>query len=125
MALIVLNGPIFQQNTWLSDPVDCTDGSLVRITMPAYWTPANLTFQLSTDGQLYNDLLDMNGQEIMIPVVPGTTIVIPTSSPFLRAIQFFKFRSGSRLFPVMQTARREFRVAIDPYQGGPRSEPQL
>jgi hypothetical protein len=46
-------------------PGDMTDpglaGDIVRITIPQEFTDANLTFQVSTDGNLYNDLYDAAG----------------------------------------------------------------
>ena len=34
------------------------------ITMPGAWSGGNLTFQISTDGALYNDLHEANGDEV-------------------------------------------------------------
>src|SRR3954464_9174665 len=66
MSLQVLNGPTIAAGESLSDALDCTAGPLVRITIPAEFTPANLTFQLSSDGVGYNDLYDVHGNEITI-----------------------------------------------------------
>jgi len=83
---------------------------MVRITMPAGWPPANLTFQISTDGEGYNDLFSPHGQEIMLPVVPGVAVIVPPE--MTRAIRFIKFRSGRRDYPVVQEAQRDFAVAV-------------
>jgi len=109
MPLVVLTGPIIAAGQSLSDAID-VNGDMVRITMPAGWTPANLTFQISTDGEGYNDLFNPLGQEIMLPVVPGTAVIVPVE--MTRAIRFIKFRSGRRDFPVVQEEQRDFAVAV-------------
>ena len=62
MGLTVINGPFIQAGESLSDGVDCSGGDAVRITMPGAWSGGNLTFQISTDGALYNDLFTARGQ---------------------------------------------------------------
>jgi hypothetical protein len=114
MALVVLGGPNIPAGESLSEGLDCTGGSIVRITMPAQWTPANLTFAISSDGTFYNDLVDRKGEEIAITVVPGTAFVVGQYGDFLKAIAFLKVRSGSREFPVVQETLRQFAVAIEP-----------
>ena len=113
MALTILNGPVIAAGQSLSSGLDCTAGRLVRITMPAAWTGANLSFQISSDGAFYNDLFTIDGTEIVIPVVPGVAVVVAQLGASLDAIQFVKFRSGSRQWPVIQAAQRDFAVAVD------------
>ena len=48
MALTIVDGPTIPQNESLSDGVDCTAGTIVRITVPKEFTTANMTFQSST-----------------------------------------------------------------------------
>jgi hypothetical protein len=103
VSLKVLNGPTIHAGESLSDAIDCSEGEVVRVTMPAEWTTAPLTYQISTDGEFYNDLFDRDGYEIKIPVVPADVS---------RAIAFLKIRSGSRASPVVQPSNREFAVAI-------------
>lgn len=122
MALLVLDGPVIEAGESLSEGLDCRAGKLIRITMPPVWSPANLTFQLSTDGARYGDLVDTEGREVMIPVRAASTIVIAPSSPFVAAIQFIKFRSGPRSYPIPQDDRRDFELTIesnDAADGGP------
>jgi hypothetical protein len=58
MALQVLNGPVIEAGESLSDALDCTSGSIIRLTMPAQWSPqAVLTFSISSDGNGFNDLV--------------------------------------------------------------------
>lgn len=108
--LEIINGPFIQAGESLSDAIDCSAGPLVRITMPGGWTPANLTFQLSSDGEMFNDLYDVKGDPITIVVVPGSTVRIPLE--WSTMIAFIKFRSGTAEHPVSQTELREFAVAI-------------
>ena len=56
MALSIVDGPTIKINESLSDGVDCSAGNIVRITVPQEFTPSNLTFQVSSDGNFYNDL---------------------------------------------------------------------
>ncbi len=113
MALQVLNGPFIQPGESLSDALDCTSGDIVRLTMPGNWTPANITFQISTDGAMFNDLVGFDGNAVMIPVVAGSAVVVAPLSDYLKAVAFLKIRSGSRNHPVLQAELREFAVAVD------------
>ncbi|MBR0741163.1 hypothetical protein JQ581_29950 [Bradyrhizobium liaoningense] len=110
MPLVVLNGPIIAAGESLSDALDCTGSDIVRLTMPADWTDAALTFQISTDGLFYNNLFNHHGEEVSLPVIPGVAIVVPVD--FLRAAAFIKFRSGTHQAPKPQLAQREFAVAV-------------
>ena len=109
--LQVLEGPFINRGELLSEPLDCGAGQMVRITMPADWTEAGLTFQISTDGVFFNDLFGLDGYEVAIDnVVPGSAVLIPEGIG--RAIAFVRFRSGTRANPVEQEADRAFAVAI-------------
>lgn len=117
MPLTVINGPFIQPGESLSDAVDCSGGNAVRITMPGYWTPANLSFQISTDGEFYNDLFDAEGNEVVIPVVTGSAV--PLDRSWAGFWNFIKFRSGTRDNPVPQTPDvREFAITLDIPIGG-------
>jgi hypothetical protein len=111
MALQIINGPKILAGETLSNAVDTSPGTLVRITMPFNWTPANLSFQISSDGQFFNDLFDIHGDEVVIEVVPDTGVVIPID--WMRGVGFIKFRSGRRGHQVPQEADREFSVALE------------
>ena len=112
MPMQVLNGPAIEAGESLSDSVDCSGGSLVRITMPAEWgDDAPLTFEFSTDGVFFNDMFDLKGFAVTIEhVVPGSGVIIP--SDVGRAIAHLKFRSGTRGNPVEQKEFRQFAVTI-------------
>ena len=76
MPLQIVDGPTIKLGKSLSDGADCSAGTIVRITVPQEFTPANLTFQVSSDGNLYNDLFTASGEEVTIVAKPDTGIVI-------------------------------------------------
>jgi hypothetical protein len=111
MPLAILDGPTIPLGESLSDGLDCSAGNIVRITVPQEYTPANLTFQVSSDGNLYNDLFDEKGKEITVVAHPNTGIVI--FEVWAHTINFIKFRSGSRTHPVEQREDCKFAVAVE------------
>lgn len=113
MTLQIINGPIIQAGESLSDGVDCTGGNIVRFTMPAGWTNANITFQISSDGNGYNDLYNTNGEEVTLPVEESAAVVLGQFGDYLKAIAFLKIRSGTKSHPVVQEAQRDFAIAIE------------
>lgn len=114
MTLQIINGPFIQPGEALSDAVDCTGGEIVRITMPGAWDPdANLTFAISSDGIMFNDLVDVKGEEIQIAVTPGTAVVV-RGGEWTKAFAHVKVRSGTRKSPIAQKDLREFAFAIEP-----------
>ena len=111
MTLQVLNGPTIAAGESLSDGIDCSAGQLVRITMPAEWDGAGITFQFSTDGVFYNPMFGLDGFEVQIKnVVAGAGVIIPADIG--RAIAHLKIRSGTRGNPVDQHEERVFAVTI-------------
>jgi hypothetical protein len=110
MTLSVINGPIIAAGEALSDAVDCSGGDAVRITMPAQWTGANLTFAISTDGNGFNDLFDHAGNEITMAVRPGAAVRI--GEEWASFWNFIKFRSGTRDHPVVQAEQRDFAITL-------------
>lgn len=111
MPLTIIDGPIIAAGESLSDGADCSSGSIVRITVPQEFTSANLTFQVSSDGNLYNDLFNARGDEITVVAEPNTGIVV--SEMWTRSVAFIKFRSGSRDHPVEQKVDCRFAVAVE------------
>lgn len=117
MSLTIVDGPTIPQNESLSDGADCTGGTIVRITVPQEFTKANLTFQSSSDGNLYNDLYDASGQEITMVAKPDTTIII--AAQWARSLGWLKFRSGTRDAPVKQTKDAvKFAIAVEVLDAG-------
>ena len=110
--LHVISGPIIAAGETISDGVDVSAGELVRVTMPADWTEAALSFQFSSDGVTYNDMFYIDGFEVQIPVVvPNAAVII--GAHVGRAIGFIKFRSGLRNHPIAQQETRQFKMTID------------
>lgn len=124
MALEVINGPFIRAGESLSEPIDCSAGEIVRLTMPGNWTTAPLTFQFSTDGAMYNELYHVVGNPEsfagfpvqLTRVEPGIGLVLPES--FGRGIVWLKIRSGTKGVPVVQPEEREFAIAVDVPDGG-------
>lgn len=116
MAIQVLLGPTILAGESLSSGLDCTMGDLLRLTMPIEWTTAPLTFQISTDGVAYNDVFNLEGFEVTLPVVvERSAVLVPLDVG--KAISWIKFRSGTRMEPIPQEADRAFAVAISTYTG--------
>lgn len=98
----------------LSNAVDVTTGEILRIVMPDEWTPANISFQLSTlnDEAQFRDVAYVgNGREIVIGCVPGHVVALGADTDFARE-GFLKLRSGTAAAPVLQEADRSFQLVI-------------
>jgi hypothetical protein len=108
--LQVLDGPIIQAGESVSDALDTGVLHPVRITMPAEWDSAVISFIVSTDGINYYDLYHSNGSPVTVTVVPGATMVVPTDTA--RSIRHLKIRSGNPGSPVIQQKTRVFRIVV-------------
>lgn len=108
MALTIINGPTIASGTSLSPSVDCASGLLVYIMMPASWTNAPLSFEVSNDNVTFAPLYNYEGQEIAINVKAGGAALVPVEWRF----KFIKFRSGMLASAVPQGANRTFSVAV-------------
>jgi hypothetical protein len=112
MTIQLVIGPFIQAGESLSDVADCRAGQPVRITMPAKWDgDALLTFQVSTDGKMFNDLYNHLGEEVTVKLVPYSGVIVPPD--YLRSVNYLKIRSGTHDAPVEQTELREFAIAIE------------
>jgi hypothetical protein len=113
MTLQVIDGPTIAAGESLSEGIDCTAGEIVRITVPQEYTEGgNMTFMVSSDGNLFNDLYDSSGREITLPVNPDTSIFVGDEL-WVRAIAFIKLRSGTRDHPVPQREACKFAIAVE------------
>jgi hypothetical protein len=89
----------------LSDVVRCPGGKAwAAIQMPASWTAANLTFQVSLNGTTFYDLYDDLGIEVT--VTAGATRTIRLVAGDWWAAPWMKIRSGTTGTPVAQGAER-------------------
>jgi len=93
--------------TALTDAINAPNG-VACIVMPAAWTAANLTFQVSTDGAAFADLYDATGTEYTVTAAAGRAILLPLAD--LLGIRFFRIRSGTAATPVNQAAARSLFV---------------
>lgn len=92
--------------TALSNGAAIGDHVLVGIQMPAAWTAAAMTFQVSDDaGVTWVNLSDDTGAEVKLAANPtaGARIAILNLSPFV-SVTFIKIRSGTGAAPVNQAA---------------------
>jgi hypothetical protein len=89
----------------LSTVAGIGDHIFVGYIMPAVWTAAPLTFQVSDDaGVTWNDLYDDTGAEVKATATTaGRRIAILNLAPFA-GVTFLKVRSGTGAAPVNQTA---------------------
>ncbi len=113
--LAILDGPTIAKGESLSDGIDCSTGGIVRITVPQEFTEANLTFQVSSDGNFYNDLYTADGEEITVVAEPNTAVVI--GERWGRVLGFLKLRSGTRDNPVKQREDCKFAIAVETEDG--------
>lgn len=121
MPLEIIDGPTIALGESLSDGVDCSAGTIVRITVPQEFTPANLTFQASSNGDLYNDLYDSGGDEVTLVAKPDSTIIV--GERWTRSVGWIKFRSGTRKSPVNQAkADCKFAIAVETAADAPVAE---
>jgi hypothetical protein len=111
MTFSVVNGPTIAAGQSLSDGANCAAGAMIRITVPQEFVGDSLSFQVSTDGQFYNDLYDTNGNEITIKANPDTGIVLQDN--WVKQIPYVKFRSGTRETPIEQKEDVRFAIAIN------------
>ena len=105
----ILDGPVIAAGESLSDAIDCSAGRVVRITTPAGWDHAKLSFQVSTDGVGFSDLYSFDG-EVTLDCGPKRGIMIHQLE-YLPGL-FLKFRSGTAQQPVIQSDRRQFAIAL-------------
>jgi len=112
MPAAIISGPAIASGQSLSSVLDLSQKTtgIKRITLPAQWSSAWLTFQISQDGAVYSDLYWPTGGLVVVTVVPGSTIV---TDPAVWGAAFFKFRSGSPTNPIVQTATRNFTCVVE------------
>jgi len=94
----------------LSNGVDCSAGRVIRITTPAEWDHAEISFQVSSDGNGYSDLYRQDGTEVEIPCGKNRGIIVHQDE-WLPGL-FVKIRSGTSVQPYPQSEEREFAIAL-------------
>jgi hypothetical protein len=87
----------------LSNSVDLLPSTLVGLWMPASWTAASLTFQVSPDGDnTWLELVNYAGSNVTLTVAAGQFIQIDPTQ--WKGIYSVKLRSGTLASPVTQAA---------------------
>jgi hypothetical protein len=92
----------------LSAAADLGQKTLVGIEMPAGWTAANLTFQVSDDNVTYNDIYDNAGIELTM-IAAASRYIIATPANWI-GVRYVKVRSGTAGSPVNQGAARDIKL---------------
>ena len=94
----------------LSSVIDCSAGAPVFLHMPADWTSARLSFQVSPDGANFNDLFDSNAREITFNIAAGTSLLL---DKMWEPVTYLRIRSGGRDAPMPQQAVRTVTITLD------------
>ena len=103
---ITLNPAVIAAGQSLSGPCALGALTLVGISMPAAWSTAALTFQVSPDGgTTWQELYDGAGNAVTVQAAAGQ-FVIPLAEPSYnwRGINMVHVRSGTAGSPVVQSA---------------------
>lgn len=87
----------------LSDAQDLQGCRLTGLRMPALWTAASLTFQVSEDGTNYLNLYNLNG-EVTYPT--GASYGVSFNAEDFLSWRYVKVRSGTSGGAVAQGADR-------------------
>ena len=95
----------------LSAALNDLDGcAIVGLVMPAAWTAANLTLQMSADDSTFKDVYDALGVEKTI--VAGAARYIQINPADLMGANALKIRSGTTGTPVVQAASRTITLIL-------------
>jgi hypothetical protein len=135
MSLSIIRGCVIPAGGSLSNAVDCTGSTrIVRINVPSQFDNAELTFQLSPDGNVFRDLYNVTTpstggadafhcyEAIVRRAYAGSVIAVPLG--FGTGVSFLKVRSGTSLVPVVQSQDCEFSFVCelpDPVPAGLRA----
>lgn len=98
IAFTIANG------TSLGPSISLGAGLPVTILMPAAWTTANLTFQISYDGTNFYNLYDDAGNEVTVTAAASEALAIDPS--YFQGALYLKVRSGTNGTPANQGADR-------------------
>jgi hypothetical protein len=92
----------------LSAAVDLRGFEPLAIQMPAAWTAAGLSFEVSDDGVNFADLYNTSG-EYTLTVAVDRAVALSNPNE-LSGFQFIKVRSGTTGTPVNQGADRIVKI---------------
>ena len=104
---LTLNPATIAAGQPLSGPVALGALTLVGISMPAAWTAASLTFQVSPDGgATWQELFDGAGIEVKGVGAAGQVLMRPALPSYVwRGLNMLQLRSGTAGAPVNQVAQ--------------------
>lgn len=105
---IVERKAVIAASASITDAIDLKTNRLACIQMPSSWTAANLTFQVSSDGETYADLYDAFGSEYTVTADASQALLVDVKDFF--GFRFLKIRSGTSGTPVNQAAGRELKL---------------
>ena len=112
MPRVFVTGTILAGQS-LSGPLDCRSGAPLLLFIPAQWTSARISYQLSQDGVTYYDLYDRSAKEIAVNVRAGTVVRLNPEWTEVALGCWLKIRSGSSDGPTIQTANRTFTLLVE------------
>ena len=90
----------------VSNAVNIGEKLLCGVQMPAAWTAADLTFEVSLDGVTWKSLTSTSGAEITVASPAAGALIALDPSDYLLA-QLVRVRSGTAETPVAQAAERQ------------------
>lgn len=97
----------------LSEWLDLGERRLAGLIMPAGWTAAAISFDVSPDqGATYFPLFDESNAEVSLTVAAGRAHAFPVSR--MIGWNYIRLRSGLSGAPVNQGAARVLRVMVEP-----------
>lgn len=105
-TVTIANGAAISGNVELTAP-------MFGIDMPAAWTAADLTFQVSADGGTYSDLYDELGVETNVKAAASRAIRFTNPGQWL-GVRFLRIRSGTAAAPVNQGGARVLTLRLVP-----------
>lgn len=84
---------------------------LVGVIMPATWTAAGITFEVSdTEAGTYVDLYDTSGAELALSAAASIYLAVDPVNFY--GVNFLKVRSGTSATPVDQTTPRTLKLLL-------------
>jgi hypothetical protein len=89
---------------FLSGAIDLDRSTLSALIMPAAWTTAGLSFQISADNSTFVDFYDKTNNEITMSVAASRGYQLDPSNWL--GIRYIKIRSGTSATSVNQGAAR-------------------
>lgn len=95
----------------LSEAIAVDWVTISGIEMPAVWTAADITFQVSNDGATFVDLYDSFGNEMKVVTGTGAKHIALSAGDYW-SVRFLKIRSGTTATPVNQAADRVLKLTF-------------